>query len=178
MRAEPPDYFEPETGAVLTHLLIIRDVDRSREFYERVLGATVIHEREPGILRFQNSYIVLNTEGGPTDDKPGVQAQAPPNFNTLSSAMNIRVNDVHVTYEKWRSRGGEFLTPPKDHELEIRCLFARPRRLPHRGRPGHGHPGGDGPERSAIVLRSQNGRCGPVAERPHHRGEQPKGGTG
>jgi predicted enzyme related to lactoylglutathione lyase len=126
MRAEPPDYFEPETGAVLTHLLIIRDVDRSREFYERVLGATVIHEREPGILRFQNSYIVLNTEGGPTDDKPDVQAQAPPNFNTLSSAMNIRVNDVHVTYEKWRSRGGEFLTPPKDHELEIRCYLRDP----------------------------------------------------
>jgi hypothetical protein len=74
--------------------------------------------------------------------------------------MNIRVNDV---------QGPRARDP---------LLFARPRRLPHRGRPGHGHPGGDGPERSAIVLRSPNGRCGPVAERPHHRGEQPKGGTG
>jgi hypothetical protein len=34
--------------------------------------------REPCVLRFQNGYIVLNTEGGPTDDKPDVQAQAPP----------------------------------------------------------------------------------------------------
>jgi lactoylglutathione lyase len=39
MAAEPPDYFQPETGMVLTHLLIVRDVDRSREFYERVLEA-------------------------------------------------------------------------------------------------------------------------------------------
>ena len=126
MRAEPPDYFEPETGAVLTTLLIVRDVDRSREFYERVLGATVIREREPGVLRFENSYIVLNTEGGPTDDKPDVQAQAPLDANTLSCAMNIRVRGVHATYEEWRSRGGEFLTPPKDHELEIRCYLRDP----------------------------------------------------
>jgi lactoylglutathione lyase len=126
MRAEPPDYFVPETGAVLTHLLIVRDVDRSREFYERFLGATVIREREPCILRFQNSYIVLNTGGGPTDDKPDVQAQAPPDAKTLSSAMNIRVNDVHAVYEEWRSHGGEFLTPPKDHELEIRCYLRDP----------------------------------------------------
>jgi hypothetical protein len=26
MVGEPPDYFEPETGSVLTHLRIVRDV--------------------------------------------------------------------------------------------------------------------------------------------------------
>lgn len=126
MDAEPPDYFEPETGAVLTHLLIVRDVDRSREFYERVLEASVIRERGPCVLRFQNSYIVLNDEGGPTDDKPDVQARAPRDSKTLSSAMNIRVSDIHAVYERWRSRGGEFLTEPKDHELEIRCYLKDP----------------------------------------------------
>ena len=73
---EAPDDFEPESGAVLTHLLIARDADRSRGFYERVLGAWVVRERGPCVLRFHNSYIVLNDEGGPTDDKPDVQAQA------------------------------------------------------------------------------------------------------
>lgn len=126
MPTEPPDYFEPETGIVLTTLLIVRDVDRSRGFYEGVLGATVLREREPCVMRFENSYIVLNTEGGPTDDKPDVQAQAPPDSSTLGCAMNIRVSDVHATYEQWRSRGGEFLTPPKDHELEIRCYLSDP----------------------------------------------------
>jgi catechol 2,3-dioxygenase-like lactoylglutathione lyase family enzyme len=126
MGGEAPDYLEPENGAVLTHLLIVRDVDRSREFYQRVLGATVVRERNPGILRFHNSYIVVNSEGGPTDDKPDVQAQAPPDSGTLSSAMNIRVTDVRSVYETWRSRGGEFLTEPKDHGVEIRCYLRDP----------------------------------------------------
>ncbi|AKU94557.1 putative lyase [Labilithrix luteola] len=126
MTTETLDYFRPETGAVLTHLLIVRDVDRSREFYRNVLGATVIRERSPAILQFQNSYIVINNGGGPTDDKPDVQAAAPADSKTLSSAMNIRVNDVQATYDLWRSRGGEFLTPPKNHALEIRCYLRDP----------------------------------------------------
>jgi lactoylglutathione lyase len=123
---EAPDYRTPASGAVLTHLLIVRDVDRSREFYRRVMDAEVVREREPCILRFHNSYIVINSQGGPTDDKPTVQAQAPPNANTLSSAMNIRVTDVHAVYEQWRARGGEFLTEPKDHGVEIRCYLRDP----------------------------------------------------
>ena len=110
----------------VTHLLIVRDVDRSRRFYADVLGAQVLMEGIPTILHFYNSWLILSTEGGPTDDKPDVQAQAPPDAKTLSSAMNIRVNDVHATYEEWRSRGGEFLTPPKDHQMEIRCYLRDP----------------------------------------------------
>lgn len=126
MAGEAPDYFRPEAGLVLTHLLIVRDVDRSREFYQRVLGATVVRERRPAILRFHNSYLVLNTEGGPTDDKPDVQAQAPADSTILSSALNVRVTDVRAVYEQWRSRGGEFLTEPKDHGVEIRCYLRDP----------------------------------------------------
>ncbi|MER7441431.1 VOC family protein [Micromonospora avicenniae] len=126
MAIEAPDYFRPENGVVLTHLLIVRDVERSREFYQRVLGATVVRERQPAILRFHNSYIVINDEGGPTDDKPTVRAEAPADPDVLSSAMNVRVTDVRAVYEQWRSRGGEFLTEPKDHGVEIRCYLRDP----------------------------------------------------
>lgn len=126
MPTDPPDYFLPETGIVLTHLLIVRDVDRSREFYRTVLGADVLRERNPCVMRFHNSYIVVNTEGGPTDDKPDVEAAAPRDSRTLSSAMNIRVTDVHATYQQWRARGAEFLTEPKNHQLEIRCYLRDP----------------------------------------------------
>ena len=98
MAPEPPDYFLPETGLVLSHLLIVRDVDRSREFYQGVLGADVVRERNPCVLRFYNGYIVINGEGGPTDDKPDVQASAPPDSRTLSSAMNIRVTDIQPCF--------------------------------------------------------------------------------
>lgn len=126
MAIEAPDYFRPEDGVVLTHLLIVRDVERSREFYRQVLGATVVRERQPAILRFHNSYIVINDEGGPTDDKPTVRAEAPADPDVLSSAMNVRVTDVRAVYEQWRSRGGEFLTEPKDHGVEIRCYLRDP----------------------------------------------------
>lgn len=126
MTDEAPDYFQPEHGMVLTHLLIVRDVDRSREFYRTVLGATVVRERQPAILRLHNGYLVINDEGGPTDDKPTVRAQAPADPDVLSSALNVRVTDVRAVYELWRSRGGQFLTEPKDHGVEIRCYLRDP----------------------------------------------------
>src|SRR5215211_6302984 len=85
----------------------------TRGTVEMAAGPPDYFEREPCVMRFANGYIVLNGEGGPTDDKPDVQAQAPPDSSTLGSAMNIRVTDVHAVYEQWRSRGGEFLTEPK-----------------------------------------------------------------
>ena len=126
MAPEPPDYFLPETGLVLSHLLIVRDVDRSREFYQGVLGADVVRERDPCVLRFYNGYIVINGEGGPTDDKPDVQASAPLDSRTLSSAMNIRVTDIHSVFHEWRARGATFLTEPKEHPLETRCYLRDP----------------------------------------------------
>ncbi|AKU91190.1 VOC family protein [Vulgatibacter incomptus] len=126
MKETPPDYFWPETGMVLAHLLIVRDVDRSREFYSNVLGAQVQRDRNPCVMRFHNSYIVVNEEGGPTDDKPKVDARAPADSKTLSSALLVRVTDVHATYSTWKTRGARFLTEPKDHELEIRCYLQDP----------------------------------------------------
>ncbi|MDZ5447119.1 VOC family protein [Micromonospora sp. 4G57] len=121
-----PDYFKPADGMFLATLLIVRDVDRSREYYERVFGATCVHERNPLIMRFFNSYIIINDEGGPTDDKPTVHAKAPTDSNTLSCAMNVRVTDVRKLYREWKSRGADFLTEPKDHGTEIRCYLRDP----------------------------------------------------
>jgi hypothetical protein len=77
-------------------------------------------------LRFYNTWLVLSTEGGPTDDKPDVVAIAPPDARTLTSALNLRVADIYEVYERWRARGAEFLTSPKEHEAEIRCYLRDP----------------------------------------------------
>lgn len=53
----------PSEGLLVTHLLIVADPDRSREFYRSVLGAEVVRERDPVALRFANSWIILNTGG-------------------------------------------------------------------------------------------------------------------
>lgn len=116
----------PSEGVAVTHLLIVRDVARSCRFYANVLDAKVLMEGPPGILRFYNTWLILAGEGGPTDDKPDVDAVAPQGGRTLTSALNLRVADIQEVYERWRERGAEFLTPPKVHGSEIRCYLRDP----------------------------------------------------
>jgi catechol 2,3-dioxygenase-like lactoylglutathione lyase family enzyme len=115
-----------DDGTYLTVLLIVRDQERSRAFYRDVLGAEVVMERDPCILRFHNSSIILNVGGGPTEDKPSVTMAAPVDADTVSAALNVRVRDAHATFEQWRSRGGQFLTAPVDRGSEIRCYLRDP----------------------------------------------------
>lgn len=120
------DWPRPEEGVAVTHLLIVRDVARSRRFYADVLEAKTLMEGPPAILRFHNSWLIISEEGGPTDDKPGVIAAAPKDSRTLTSALNLRVADIQAVYERWRARGAEFLTPPMTHASEIRCYLRDP----------------------------------------------------
>lgn len=53
----------PDQDMALTVLLIVEDQDRTRAFYEQVLGASVVRERDPVILKFHNSWIVANVGG-------------------------------------------------------------------------------------------------------------------
>jgi lactoylglutathione lyase len=70
--------------------------------------------------------MIINVGGGPTDDKPGVVLETPGDPNRTSAFLNIRVADIQASYQEWRSRGAEFLTPPKDHGAELRCYMRDP----------------------------------------------------
>ena len=111
---------------IVTVTLIVADISRSVSFYRDVLGATVLREGEPTLLRLANVWITINMGGGPTDDKPEVIASAPRDLNTLSSFLNLRVVDIKRCYELWRSRGARFITEPKVHETEMRCYMRDP----------------------------------------------------
>ena len=116
----------PREGIVLTHFVVSDDIARSRRFYIEVLGGEVVREGEPTVVALANGWIIINVGGGPTDDKPTVTLKTPPDPNTASSFLNIRVADIHAIYEAWRAKGGEFLTPPIDHGAEIRCYLRDP----------------------------------------------------
>lgn len=123
---EPSDFPTPTNGFVLTHFLVVSDQDRSREFYQRLFGGTVVLERDPVILRIANSWLILNVGGGPTDDKPTVTLITPPDADRTSAFLNVRVADIAKVYEDWTAKGIEFLTPPKDHGREIRAYVRDP----------------------------------------------------
>jgi catechol 2,3-dioxygenase-like lactoylglutathione lyase family enzyme len=112
----------------LTHILVVRDLARSRDFYRDVLGAKII--REYGgtscVLQFQGAWLLLVTGGAPTEDKPDVTLAPPRDPSTVSHAMTIRVADCATSYEILRSRGARFLTPPVDRGAEVRCFFRDP----------------------------------------------------
>jgi catechol 2,3-dioxygenase-like lactoylglutathione lyase family enzyme len=55
-----------------------------------------------------------------------VTLETPRDPDLASSFLNIRVSDIHAVYAEWSARGAEFLTPPKQHETEIRCYIRDP----------------------------------------------------
>ncbi len=116
----------PDEGITLTHFIVSGDVERSRRFYTEVLGGETVAAGEPSFVALANSWIIINVGGGPTDDKPSVTLETPPDPDRVSSFLNIRVADIHAVYAEWSARGAEFLTPPKEHELEIRCYIRDP----------------------------------------------------
>jgi lactoylglutathione lyase len=126
MNPNQPYQMPPTQGFVLTHFLTVADVQRSAEFYQRVLGGVVVRSGEPTVLQIANSWLILNVGGGPTDDKPTVTLRPPQDPNDVSSFMNIRVADIWALYAAWKQSGAEFLTEPKVHSTEIRCYMRDP----------------------------------------------------
>jgi catechol 2,3-dioxygenase-like lactoylglutathione lyase family enzyme len=116
----------PQDGITLTHFIVSDDVERSRRFYTDVLGGEIVAAGEPSFVALANSWIIINVGGGPTDDKPSVTLETPPDPDRVSSFLNIRVADIEAVYAEWSARGAEFLTPPKQHESEIRCYIRDP----------------------------------------------------
>ena len=56
----------------MTLFITVRSVARSRDFYSRVLGGTVVLDENPCIVRLSNSWIIMNPGGPPTPDKQGI----------------------------------------------------------------------------------------------------------
>ena len=115
----------PKEGIALTHFIVSDDVDRSRRFYTEVLGGQIVREGEPSFVALANGWIIINLGGGPTDDKPTVTLESPPDPDRASSFLNIRVADIQEVYADWSARGAEFLTPPQDRRRRDPLLSAR-----------------------------------------------------
>jgi len=124
MPIRPDQSAEPKF--LITNTLIVRDIQRSVAFYRDVLGATVLREGAPTLLRLANVWLTINGGGGPTDDKPEVVAAPPRDKDLLSIFLNLRVTDIKHYYDLWLSRGAKFITEPKVHAAELRCYMRDP----------------------------------------------------
>src|SRR5258705_7679725 len=86
----------PDEGIVMTLFITVRKVARSRDFYSRVLGGTVVLDENPCIVKLANSWILMNPGGPPTPDKPGITVADYEPGNTTSIFLNLRVADIQA----------------------------------------------------------------------------------
>jgi catechol 2,3-dioxygenase-like lactoylglutathione lyase family enzyme len=128
MTSQPPPSGPLGADVAVTHILVVADPARSRDFWVGVLGAELY--REYGgtsvVLRFAGTWLLLVSGGAPTADKPTVVFAPPQDADRVSHAMTLRVADCLAAYAALRSRGATFLTPPHDWGTEIRCFLRDP----------------------------------------------------
>lgn len=136
------DFPAPREGVIITHFLVVRDQDSSREWYQSVFGAEVVNGRDPVMLKFHNSWLILNVGGGPTDDKPDVTLEPPGDPSRTSAFLNLRVADIQQVYVELERAWGGVSNPAGRPGRGDPMLPARPRWAPHRGRAGYRHPRG------------------------------------
>lgn len=112
----------------VTHLLVVSDVEESRDWYMRVLDASLYGEYggTSVVLELLGQWLLLVTGGGPTADKPSVTFTPPADPDRVSSELIFRVDDCRASHELLASRGAVFLTEPVDHGGEIRAFFRDP----------------------------------------------------
>jgi hypothetical protein len=95
----------PAEGILVTLFITVRKVARSRDFYSRVLGGTVVLDENPCMVKLSNSWIIMNPGGPPTPDKPGISVVDYQPGNTTSIFLNLRVADIQACYEEWKAKG-------------------------------------------------------------------------
>jgi catechol 2,3-dioxygenase-like lactoylglutathione lyase family enzyme len=113
------------SASALTHLLVVSDAQASRDWYVRVLDASVYAEygETSVVLELLGNWLLLVTGGEPTEDKPTVTFGPPRDLDYHSCEIIFRVGDCRATHQLLQSRGAEFLTEPVDWGSEVRAFF-------------------------------------------------------
>jgi hypothetical protein len=79
-----PDAPIAQESFFATHFFTVSDQDKSKDFYVGILGGKEIKSDNPCYIKLTNTWIILNSGGGATPDKPEVLLETP------SDAMTVR----------------------------------------------------------------------------------------
>jgi hypothetical protein len=101
VRMNLPDAPIANEGFFATHFFTVKDQEKSKDFYVRILGGKVIKAENPCYIKLANTWIILNSGGGPTPDKPEVLLETPSDLNRVNSFLNLRVADIWACYKQW-----------------------------------------------------------------------------
>jgi catechol 2,3-dioxygenase-like lactoylglutathione lyase family enzyme len=115
-------------ASALTHMLVVSDVERSRDWYMKVFDAQLYGEYggTSVVLELLGSWILLVSGGGPDAGKPGVTLVPPADPDRPSVQLIFRVDDCVGLYELLSDRGAHFLAAPHVRDGETRAFFRDP----------------------------------------------------
>ena len=69
----------------------------------------MIKPDNPCSIKLANTWILLNSGGGPTPDKPEVLLETPSDLNRVNSFVDLRVADIWACYKQWATKERSFL---------------------------------------------------------------------
>ena len=69
----------------------------------------MIKPENPCYIKLANTWIILNSGGGPTPDKPEVILETPSDLNRVNSFLNLRVADIWTCYKQGVIKGRSLL---------------------------------------------------------------------
>lgn len=115
-----------ELKFVVTNTLIVRDIQRSVAFHRDVLGATVLREGQPTLLRLGNIWLTINGGGGPTDDKPRVVASTPSDEKRSKLLSEPSRNRYQALLRPLVFTGGEIHYRAQSPCYGLRCYMRDP----------------------------------------------------
>ena len=104
-----PDAPIAHEGFFATHFFTVKDQEKSKDFYVRILGGKVIKAENPCYIKLANSWIILNCGGGPTPDKAEVILETPADLNRVSGFLNLRVADIWPAPNDGATKAPSFL---------------------------------------------------------------------
>ena len=122
-----PDAPIAHEGFFAAHFFTVRDQEKIEGLLCPNSWREMIKPENPCYIKLANTWIILNSGGGPTPDKPEVFLETPSNLNTVTSFLNLRVADIRACYKQWGDKGAFFLTEPeKSDGWEWRCYMRDP----------------------------------------------------
>jgi catechol 2,3-dioxygenase-like lactoylglutathione lyase family enzyme len=115
-------------ASAITQMLVVSDLEVSRNWYVNVLDAEVYSEYggTSVVLSLLGAWLLLVTGGAPDQGKPSVELAPPDNPNRVSAQVIFRVADCVGLHQLLTDRGAEFLAPPDVREGETRAFFRDP----------------------------------------------------
>jgi hypothetical protein len=146
----------PAQDILVGYFIVSGDIERSARFYTEVLSGRVVFSPVPTVVALANTQIVINTGGGPTDDKPMVALETPPDLNRVSSFINFRVKDIQGRVRRVERPRRPVPDPTETAPVRDPLLHSRSRRLPDRSGTDH-RPDGRLVARSVVIERARRG---------------------